>query len=248
MRHGSLFSGIGCADLASEWMGWENIFQVEKDPYCQRVLSNRFPNTEKHFDIYNFNGSKYNGTIDILTGGFPCQKYSHAGFREGDEPLAKEMLRVIDEIQPGYVLAENVYGFFSIDAGVSLNAFCSDLQNLGYEKPVILDLASDFAGLQTMERHLWIISKADGLRFKRNEQIKVSRIGQNSRKFSGTSEGIRTGRDIRESRFCGVGERTSRRLDKFERERLKAIGNGFPPQVAFEIFKAIEQTHILNHL
>jgi len=240
MRHASLFSGIGCGDLAAEWMGWENVFQVENDPFCQKVLAKRFPHTEKHIDIYDFKGSKYNGTIDILTGGFPCQKYSHAGFRDGNEPLSKEMLRVVDEVKPIWVVAENVFGFFSIDKGFSVSSFCSDLQDIGYEDPAIIDIASDFAGLQTMERHIWIISKAHGKRFERDEQVQVQRIRQDSRKFPGTSEGINRGRDIRESRFCRVGERTSRRLDKFGRGRLKAIGNGYPPQVAFEIFKAIE--------
>jgi DNA-cytosine methyltransferase len=242
MRHASLFSGIGCGDLAAEWMGWENVFQVEIDPFCQCILTKRFPHTEKFTDIYQFNGSQFNGSIDIISGGFPCQKYSQAGFRTGDEPLAKEMLRVVAEIRPTYVVAENVYGFYTIDKGASLQAFCSDLQAIGYEEPAVLDAASDFAGLQTMERHIWIISKANGIGLKRDKQIKIQSVGQDKRKFQGTGSGIGIGRDIRESRFCGVGERTSRRLDKFGRGRLKAIGNGFPPQVAFEIFKAIEQT------
>ncbi|MDB5200545.1 MAG: hypothetical protein JWO92_2508 [Chitinophagaceae bacterium] len=56
MRHGSLFSGIGGFDLAAEWMGWENVFQVEKDNYCQKVLSKNFPNVSRYADIKEFNG------------------------------------------------------------------------------------------------------------------------------------------------------------------------------------------------
>lgn len=240
MRHASLFSGIGCADLAAEWMGWTNVFQVEKDEYCQKVLEKRFPAVKRYGNIYEFNGSEYAGTIDVLSGGFPCQKYSHAGFREGDEPLAGEMLRVIDEVSPTVVVAENVYGFVSIDKGKSLQAFCAALQDIGYEEPAVLDLASDFAGVQTMERHIWIVSKANGERLERNKQIEIQNLEQHPRELQRAGEGIGRGRDIRESRFQRVGERTSRRLDKSGRERLKAVGNGFPPHVAFKIFKAIE--------
>ena len=221
-------------------MGWENVFQCENDPYCVQVLKKNFPNVKRHGDIYNFNATEYRGTIDVLSGGFPCQKYSHAGYREGDEPLAKEMLRIIDESRPGFVVAENVYGFFSIDTGKSLRAFCSDLQAIGYEAPAVLDLTSDFAGLQTVERHIWIVSKANGNGYEGHIQEPLPIVGQDSREIQGTGQGIIGRRDIRESRFQRVGERTSRKLDKGGRQRLKAVGNGYPPQVAFEIFKAIE--------
>lgn len=241
MRHASLFSGIGCADLAAEWTGWTNVFQVEIDEFCRGILEKRFPTAIRYKDVYEFDGTKYRGAIDILSGGFPCQKYSHAGHRTGDEPLAKEMLRIIGEVRPAFVVAENVYGFFSIDQGKSLNSFCSDLQNIGYDEPAVLDLASDFTGVQTMERHLWIISKANGVGLQRNEQEPIQDITKDKRQFQGAGEGIGVGRDIRESRFFRVGERTSRRLDKYGRDRLKAVGNGFPPQVIYEIFKAIER-------
>ena len=69
MRHGSLFSGIGGFDLAAQWMGWENVFQVEWDSYCQKVLAKNFPNVKRYGDIKEFKGEK--GSVDILSGGFP---------------------------------------------------------------------------------------------------------------------------------------------------------------------------------
>lgn len=243
MRHGSLFSGIGGFDLAAQWMGWENVFQVEIDKFCQKVLEKNFPNVKRYGDIKEFDGTKYRGAIDVLSGGFPCQKYSQSGLREGNEPLVQEMLRIIREVRPPFVVAENVYGFITIDNGKSLNSFCSTLENIGYEKPVVFDSSADFTGLQTMERHIWIISKANGIGCKRHEQIKVQGIRQNKGQLSGAGERICGGRDIRQSRFFRVGERTTRRLDTIGRHRLKAIGNGIPPQVAFEIFKAIEQVY-----
>ena len=74
MKHGSLFSGIGGFDLAAEWMGWENVFQVEIDPYCQKVLEKNFPNVKRYGDIKEFKGEC--GSVDILTGGPPCQPTS----------------------------------------------------------------------------------------------------------------------------------------------------------------------------
>ena len=98
MRHGSLFSGIGGFDLASEWMGWTNVFHCEMNPFCNRVLNHHFPDAICYEDIKQTDFSVHKGQIDILTGGFPCQPYSAAGKRlgkEDDRHLWPEMLRAI---------------------------------------------------------------------------------------------------------------------------------------------------------
>ena len=82
MTHGSLFSGIGGFDLAASRCGIENIFQVEIDKFCQQVLRKNFPNTKIYSDIKEFNGKEYEGRIDIISGGFPCQPFSQAGQRK----------------------------------------------------------------------------------------------------------------------------------------------------------------------
>lgn len=238
MNHASLFSGIGGFDLAAEWMGWENIFQCEVDEFCLKVLNYYWPNAKKYKDIRNTDFTIWRGKIDVLTGGFPCQKYSHAGKRDGDEPLAKEMLRAIGESMPNYVVAENVYGFVTIDDGESLNSFCSDLEDIGYEKPVIFDCTADFTGLQTMERHIWIISKAIDVGCKRGKKIENKNNG-NERQFQRTNKRIYYGRDISATRFCNVDQRVSRKLSEYQRERLRALGNAVPPQVAYQIFNVI---------
>lgn len=142
MRHGSLFSGIGGFDLAAEWMGWENVFQVEKDGFCQKVLAKNFPNTARYGDIKEFDGTKYAGRVDVLSGGFPCQPFSSAGKRKGtddDRYLWPEMLRVIREVQPAYIVGENVYGLVNWSGGLVFEQVCSDLENEGYQvQPVIL--------------------------------------------------------------------------------------------------------------
>jgi hypothetical protein len=78
LNHGSLFSGIGGFDLAAEWMGWNNVFHCEWIPGKQEILKRNFPNTDSYGDIQKFNGKKYKSSIDILSGGFPCQDLSIA--------------------------------------------------------------------------------------------------------------------------------------------------------------------------
>tara|TARA_R110000823_G_scaffold149320_1_gene280065 strand:+ start:82 stop:936 length:855 start_codon:yes stop_codon:yes gene_type:complete len=142
MTHASLFSGIGGFDLAAEWMGWENVFHCEYDPFCQKVLAHHFPNSKLYDDVRTFDATQYRGRIDVLSGGFPCQPFSVAGQRKGtDDPrhLWPAMLRIIREIQPRYVLGENVRGLLNWSDGLVFEQVCTDLENEGYEvTPYIL--------------------------------------------------------------------------------------------------------------
>lgn len=136
MKHASLFSGIGGFDLAAQWMGWENVLSCEFDPFCQSVLRHHFPTTTHYGDIRELDGTPYRGKIDILTGGFPCQPFSAAGKRRGTEDnrfLWPEMLRVIREIQPTWIVAENVRGIVSIEGGLVFERVCSEMEANGYE-------------------------------------------------------------------------------------------------------------------
>ena len=120
MNHASLFSGIGGFDLAAEWMGWENIFHCEWNPFGQQVLKHHFPKSISYHDITKTNFSIHEGTIDVLTGGFPCQPYSSAGKRLGKDDerhLFPEMLRAIKEIKPRWIIGENVRGLISWGGG-----------------------------------------------------------------------------------------------------------------------------------
>lgn len=153
MNHLGLFDGIGGFSLAARWAGWETVAWVEKDEHCQKVLKKNFPNAKGYADIFEFSGTEYKGTVDIITGGFPCQPFSHAGERNGSDDeryLWPEMLRVVNEIKPRWVVAENVYGLLTIDNGFTVESICSDLESAGYERPIILDTASDAFGLSTL--------------------------------------------------------------------------------------------------
>ena len=136
MRHGSLFSGIGGFDLAAEWMGWENVFHCEWNEFGRKILNHHFPKADSFEDITKTDFRKYEGTIDIISGGFPCQPFSLAGKRKGTEDeryLWHEMLRAVQEIKPKFIIAENVYGIVNIDGGMVFDQVCSDLENEGYE-------------------------------------------------------------------------------------------------------------------
>lgn len=136
MRHGSLFSGGGGFDLAAEMMGWENVFHCEKEPFCQTILKHYWPDAETIADIKEFDATRYAGTVDIISGGFPCQPFSIAGKRRGTEDdryLWPEMLRVIRQIKPRWVVGENVLGLLNWNDGMVLEQVQLDLEGEGYE-------------------------------------------------------------------------------------------------------------------
>lgn len=113
MTHASLFSGIGGAEIAAVWMGWQNLFHCEIEEFPRRVLDYWFPNAESYEDIRKTNFKKWGGKVDVLTGGFPCQPFSVAGRREGEKDnryLWQEMYRAIQEINPTWIVGENVAG------------------------------------------------------------------------------------------------------------------------------------------
>lgn len=142
MTHGSSFSGIGGFDLAAEWVGWQNLFNCEIDPFCQTILKHHFPDAEQFTDIRTADFARYKGRIDVFTGGFPCQSFSVAGKRKGTEDdryLWPEMLGVIRVVRPRWVVGENVYGIVSWSDGLVFEQVCADLEAEGYEvQPYVL--------------------------------------------------------------------------------------------------------------
>ncbi len=177
MTHASLFSGIGGFDLAAEWMGWENVFHCEYDPFCQKVLKHHFPNSKLYKDVRTFDATDYAGRIDLLSGGFPCQPFSAAGLRRGTEDerhLWPEMLRIIREVSPKYVIGENVRGLLNWSGGLVFEQVCIDLETEGYEvTPYLLPACAKNAPHR--RDRIWFIAYApdtdNGLRKQPNEEI-----------------------------------------------------------------------------
>ena len=117
MTIGSCFSGIGGELVAASMLGWDVKFFCEKNPFGNRVLSYWYPNAKNYEDITTADFTEWRGRVDVLTGGFPCQPFSYAGRRRGaedDRYLWPSMYRAIDEIQPTWVVAENVAGILTM--------------------------------------------------------------------------------------------------------------------------------------
>jgi DNA (cytosine-5)-methyltransferase 1 len=289
VKHLGLFEGIGGFSLAARWMGWETVAWVEIDKFCQAVLKKNFPDAKGYGDIKEFDGTQYRGTIDILTGGFPCQPFSTAGKRKGtedDRHLWPEMLRVIREVQPSFVVGENVRGFTNWSGGLVFDQVLSDLANEGYETLPFLLPASGINAPHKRER-IWIIahagnnvhekkfinrgnkSETSGSKRKhtikretpfgkrlRTEPITSGQIAtdteclrqegqRRSIKSSSTKEdqnwkaswSIDDGRWPIESPLRGGNDGVPNKLAE---SALQAFGNAIIPQVALQIFKAIE--------
>ena len=136
MKYIGLFEGIAGFSEAADWKGWETIAWVEWNQFCQKILSQKYPNAKQHGDIRTTDFTVYRGYCDILTGGFPCQPYSLAGKRKGkedDRHLWPEMLRAIREIQPRWIVGENVFGLINWSNGLVFHEVQSDLETEGYE-------------------------------------------------------------------------------------------------------------------
>ena len=297
-----MFSGIGGLDLAAEWMGWENVFHCEWNEFGKQVLQYYWPNAISYDDITKTDFSIHRGTIDILTGGFPCQPYSTAGKRLGKEDerhLWPEMLRAIREIQPHWVVGENVRGIINWNGGLVFEEVQADLEAAGYEvQPFVLPAAG--VGAPHERYRTWFIaySASVGRREDPERELVISRklLQDRSRKEStdiverfskrrnapnsnsarqsiwiqsafgglqnteGTFERRKYPRTCTEdlweefptqSPICDRNDGVSDRLagitfPRWRNESIKAMGNAIVPQVALQIFKAINQYEALT--
>jgi DNA (cytosine-5)-methyltransferase 1 len=189
MTHASLFSGIGGFDLAAEWMGWNNLFHCEWNPFGQKVLKHHFPNSISYNDITKTDFTIHSGSVDILTGGFPCQPYSTAGKRLGKQDerhLFPEMLRCIKEVKPRWVVGENVRGLVSWNEGMVFNEVCDDLESEGYEVQSFLIPAAS-VGAPHQRYRVWFVAyaydKGRSTRFRevQNKNGEVSKWDNNAK-------------------------------------------------------------------
>ena len=136
LTFGSLFAGIGGLDLGLERAGMKCLWQVEIDNYATKVLEKHWPDVQRFRDIRDC--GKHNlPAVDLICGGFPCQDVSLAGKRAGLEgkrtTLWSEFARIIGEIRPRWVLAENVPGLLSSDSGRFFGNVLRDLAACGYD-------------------------------------------------------------------------------------------------------------------
>ena len=160
LTHLSLFSGIGGLDLAAEWSGIETIGQCEWADYPTKVLEKHWPDVPRWRDIKTLTGESFYErtglrTVDVISGGFPCQPFSVAGKRRGKEDdryLWPEMLRVIGELKPNWVIGENVSGLIR----EALKDILSELEKEGYEARAYSSEARNVGGCsEEKELLLW---------------------------------------------------------------------------------------------
>lgn len=217
MTHGSLFSGFGGFDLAASWMGWDNFFHCEINPFCKQILKYYWPNADSFDDITKTDFTKYRGQVDVLSGGFPCQPYSVAGLRKGKDDarhLWPEMLRAVREIRPRWVVGENVRGLTSWDAGLVFEEVCTDLENEGYNvQPFILPAA----GVDAPHRRerIWFIAHS-------NDERTGARLGQVQRANVEISERDDDA-EFGDAGFCVTADS---RLQRPAEPEVKAVGVG----------------------
>jgi DNA (cytosine-5)-methyltransferase 1 len=154
-----LFSGIGGFSLGMEaTKRIKTIGFVEKDKFCQKVLRKNFKDVPIEEDIRNVRGERY--SADIISGGFPCQPFSVAGKRKGTEDdryLWDEMLRVITEVKPKFIVGENVQGIININNGLVLRQVQTDLEAQGFQVQCFLIPASGIGAWHKRNR-VWIIA------------------------------------------------------------------------------------------
>ena len=267
MKHIDLFSGIGGFALAASrvWPDHHIVTFCEKDPYCQKVLKKHWPDAPICEDIYDLKGIQ---KVDLLTGGFPCQPFSVAGKQRGerdDRFLWPEMLRVIRESKPTWVVGENVPGII----GMALDQVLIDLEMEGYACQCFVIPACGVDAPHKRNR-IWVVAHSEGERTVRRPEEVCEKNGrqwrallresqQSSQDVAYASELHSNGgndkpkckvpkpRDGSGKNGCEwqaepdvgrVAHGIPKRVD-----RLRALGNAIVPQVAEQIFRAIRMNN-----
>ena len=277
MTHVSLFTGIGGFDLACDWLGIETVLQCEIDPYCLKVLEKHWPNVRRIHNVREVNAMAYRSCLRvegeraeqqttgivqqserpfILTGGFPCQPFSCAGKRKGkadDRFLWPEMLRVVSELRPRWVLGENVAGIVNM----ALDDCLASLEGVGYTAWPIVVPACAVNAPHRRDR-VWIVAHAEGRTERaglctgepggeRGRRLgnasgqdaadAVQRAGQSGEPRSSQWSAPRT--DGGAGDWWAVEPNVGRVATGIPArvDRLKCLGNAIVPQVAYEIIK-----------
>jgi DNA (cytosine-5)-methyltransferase 1 len=154
-----LFSGIGGFSLGLESTGhFETIAFCEKDKFCQKILQKNFKNIPIEGEIRNVKGEKYKA--DVVTGGFPCQSFSIAGKQKGKDDeryLWDEMFRVIKEVQPRWIIGENVQNLINISNGEILQGIHNDLESENYEVQTF-NISASSQGAWHKRSRVWIVA------------------------------------------------------------------------------------------
>jgi DNA (cytosine-5)-methyltransferase 1 len=225
MNELALFTGAGGGLLASQALGFRTICAVEFDEHCRCVLVQRqndghlqpgFPIWD---DICTFDGIPWRGHVDLISGGFPCQAFSNAaaGNNTADD-LWPEMRRVVADVAPRYVFAENV-------SKAAIDQAADDLEQMGYQAKAISLSAADLGADHIRPRHWLLAHTNDKGELLRSLNAKVASLPS-------------MGASVWESdpRSTRISDGLAHRVVRF-----KATGNGQVPSVAVAAFILLAQ-------
>ncbi len=241
MNHLDLFSGIGGFSLALEKVGFKTVAFCEKDPYCKLLLQKHWKGVTIHDDIKKLEAKDIKEPIDILTGGFPCQPYSVAGKQKGtgdDRYLWPDMFRIIKEVKPTWIIAENVRGIINIQDGVVFETVCTDLESEGYEVQAFIIPAAGVGAPHKRER-VWIVANS-----RRTLRERTEFTGKNENEIGKEA----TNKHQRSSRATWGSWLTEPTMGRVvnglpgRAHRLRGLGNAIVPQIAEQIAMAIWKT------
>ena len=275
MTHLSLFSGIGGLDLAAEWAGFTTVGQCEFADYPTKVLEKHWPDVPRWRDIRTLTKESFyertgQRTVDVISGGFPCQPFSVAGKQKGkddDRYLWPEMLRVIRELRPRCVVGENVPGIIKIAAGQVVK----DLERAGYHGVVFHYEAAAVGALHRRARVFFVglkdVADAASERIQGCDSIRAAEPDERSQEMQ-PDTGSSNEADVCNAMHTGLSDRTTETIQRSEKneesqrsdwwaiepdvgrvaygiphrvDRLKCLGNAVVPQQAYPIFKALAE-------
>jgi DNA (cytosine-5)-methyltransferase 1 len=235
---GSLFSGIGGLDLGLERAGWRCAFQIENDPYCQRVLAKHWPDVPRWGDIREVTPDDL-PRVDLLAGGFPCQPVSSAGGKRGtadDGWLWPEFARLIRVVRPRLVLVENVPGLLYRTGGMGV--VLGDLATCGYDAEWDC-LPAAAVGAPHLRDRVWIVGyphdEGQSVRPFDAEVAVLSAVGDT---HGAPADACPSGRRSRSGVSQSTWWDTEPPLDRVAHgiparvDRLRGLGNAVVPQVA----------------
>jgi len=188
-----LFSGIGGFSIGLESAGMETVAFCEQNPFCQKILAQHWPTLPIHSDITELNGYEYRGTVELVCGGFPCQPFSVAGKQlgaEDDRALWPEMLRVIREVAPRWVIGENVSGIIPME----LDKVLSDLEGEGYTCWTFV-LPACAVGAHHRRDRVWVVAHTSG-NVRGDTKSTFGRSDNKSERTQNTSQITRPSEDV----------------------------------------------------
>ena len=234
-----LFSGIGGFSLGLERAGMETVAFCEFDKHAQKVLRKHWPDVPIYSDIRELDAKQFRGTVDVVTGGFPCQDLSTAGKQSGFDgersSLYTEMLRIISECMPRYAIFENVTGLLTGDSGRWFGQFLYDLAQIGYDAEWHCIEAGYFGAAHRRDR-VWVIAYPNGERQQRSCKKQVSRIANLSFQLGRAFKEVGRLPNITQPTFRGADDGIPCGMD---RKRLARLGNSVVPQIPEAIGRAI---------